>query len=460
MGVAMKNPIGGGGRPAPALRRSFEKFLHVEAASGIVLLIAAIVAMAWANSSWADGYHRLWQLPLTLGVGAVVVTQSLHFWINDGLMTVFFLVVALEIRRELHEGTLASLRAAALPAAAATGGMVVPALIFLALNGEPPLRDGWAIPTATDIAFAMGVLALLGRRVPMALRILLLALAIIDDVGAILVIALFYSAGITLPGLLVAAAGIALVLAFQRFGLRTAWPYVIPAGVIWFGMLKAGFHPSIAGVVCGLLTPATHAFATDHPLSRVTAAVDRFRERVRAGGAGPGSLLPPFRELRDAQLGLLSPAVRVQDALHPWVAFGIMPLFALANAGVTLGGDGDAAGGPWTLYAGIGAGLVLGKPVGVIAACALAVRLGWCTLPSGVDWRGIGLIAWLSGIGFTMSLFIANLAFTGDALAQATLAVLVGSTMAGVAGLAYGYAKLPHPTPPDDAGAVPNGRPS
>lgn len=435
------------GETAPAaawLFKPLEKFLHVEASSGIVLLIAATFAMLWANSAWSETYHRLWQMPLTLGVGALVVNQTLHFWINDGLMTIFFLVVGLEIRRELYEGTLASARVAALPAAAAVGGIVVPALIFVALNRDAALRVGWAIPTATDIAFAVGVLALLGKRVPMSLRILLLALAIIDDIAAILVIALFYSDGLAPVGLVVAAVGIGLVFVFQRLGLRTAWPYVVPGAVIWFGMLHAGVHPSISGVLCGLLTPVTHAFATENPLGRAAIALEKFTERMRLGRDDPESLLPPFRELRDAQLGMLSPVVRVQAALHGWVAFGVMPLFALANAGVTLASGVESSGGAWTLYAGIIGGLVIGKPVGVMLATALAVRLGWCSLPDGVGWRGVALVALLAGIGFTMSIFIANLAFpSGERLAQATLAVLIASTAAGILGLVFGRLVLP-----------------
>lgn len=426
------------------LLKPFERFLHVEASSGIALLGAAVVALVWANSPWSDSYHRLWQMPVTLGAGALVVTQSLHFWINDGLMTIFFLVVGLEIRRELHEGALSDARAVALPAAAAFGGIVVPAAIYLALNQDPALRAGWAVPTATDIAFAVGVLALLGKRVPMALRILLLALAIIDDISAIVIIALFYSKGIEPLALLVTAGGIGLVFVFQRLGLRTAWPYVVPGAVIWFGTLQAGVHPSISGVLCGLLTPVTPAFATENPLGRAAIALEKFSDRFRGGRHDPQSLLPPFRELRDAQLGMLSPVVRVQAALHPWVAFGIMPLFALANAGVPLSGGAVWGEGAWTLYAGIVGGLVLGKPLGVMLATWLAVRMGWCVLPAGVGWRGIALVACLAGIGFTMSIFIANLAFpAGDRLTQATLAVLVASTLAGIVGLLFGRLMLP-----------------
>jgi NhaA family Na+:H+ antiporter len=240
---------------AERVLRPIERFVRVEASSGILLLFAAVVALVWANSPWGASYEHLWHTPITLGIGPWVSDQSLHFWINDGLMTVFFLVVGLEIRREIHEGELSELKRAALPIAAALGGMAVPAILYLLLNGDPRTKSGWGIPMATDIAFAVGVLALLGKRIPPALRVLLLALAIIDDIGAIIVIAVFYSAGIDWSGFLVAGTGIVLVGLLQALGIRRATLYVPAGAVLWFGILKAGVHPTIAGVVLGLLTP-------------------------------------------------------------------------------------------------------------------------------------------------------------------------------------------------------------
>ncbi|HWU52675.1 MAG TPA: Na+/H+ antiporter NhaA, partial [Tahibacter sp.] len=232
-----------------------ERFLHIEAVSGIVLVMAAAVALIWANSPVADSYDALWHTPLSIGLGGHVFSQSLHFWINDALMTVFFLVVGMEIRREMHEGALSDLRQAALPVAAAVGGVIAPALIYVALNDTSDRLRGWAVPTATDIAFAVGVLALLGRSIPGGVRVFLLALAIIDDIVAILIIALFYSGGLDYSGFAIAALGIALVLGLQRIGVGAAFAYVFPGALLWAGLLQAGVHPTLAGVVLGLLTP-------------------------------------------------------------------------------------------------------------------------------------------------------------------------------------------------------------
>ncbi|MET0281405.1 MAG: Na+/H+ antiporter NhaA [Steroidobacteraceae bacterium] len=380
------------------------RFLHVEAASGVVLLGVAALALLWANSPLAGGYHALWHLPLSIGAGTALYTQSLHFWINDGLMTFFFLVVGMEIRREMHEGALAGIRQALLPLLAAAGGVLVPALIYLALNVDPARQAGWAVPTATDIAFAVGALALLGRSIPPNVRVFLLALAIIDDIAAVLIIAFVYSAGLDYSGFLIVAAGVALAIGMQRIGIGSAWAYVLPGLVVWIGMLTTGAHPTLAGVLLGLMTP------------------------VR-----------PFRPLGGKEADAEPPAVRIPAALHPWVAFGVMPLFALANAGVSFGGvDFSAHGSLWVMV-GVVAALVIGKPVGVIGCSWLAVKLGWCRLPAGVTWSSLVLVGLLAGIGFTMSIFVAMLAFTDETLlGAAKLGVLLGSTVAGVLGLAWG----------------------
>jgi NhaA family Na+:H+ antiporter len=391
--------------PARVVLEPIERFLHIESASGFVLIAAAIVALVWANSPWWNTYNELWHSPLTLGIGPWLSTQSLHFWINEGLMTIFFLVVGLEVRREIHEGALSTWRQAALPAVAALGGVVTPALLYLALNHtDPALRVGWAIPTATDIAFAVGILTLLGSRVPAPLRAMLLALAIIDDIAAIVIIALFYSAGVSAAALALAAGGVALAFVFQWLGIRSAWLYVIPGFVTWFAMLKAGVHPAIAGVVMGLITPVAERYAPE-----------------------PEQGVPPS-----------SPARQVETALHPWVAYGIMPLFAFANAGVNLSGmsfDHSFL----AIAGGVVVGLVIGKPVGVVAATAVAVKLRLCDLPAGVDRRSIIVLGCLAGIGFTMSIFIAGLSFANESsLAAAKFGVLVASTLAAVAGLVLG----------------------
>ena len=385
------------------------RFLSVEALSGVVLLAAAALALGWANSPLADGYVALWHLELGLGVARYLPAHDLHFWVNDGLMTLFFLVVGLEIRRELHDGALSDPRVATLPILAAVGGVIVPALVYVLVNPDPVARRGWAIPTATDIAFAVGVLSLIPR-VPQALRMLLLTLAIIDDIAAILVIAFFYSGGIAVAGLALVAAGIVLVLILQWLGVRSPLAYVLPGIIVWYGMLAAGAHPTLAGVILGLLTPATATFGR--------------MQRAPAGAA--------------------SPVERVEALLHPYVAFGIMPLFALANAGVSLGGLNLSAGAPLTVGAGIVLGLVAGKPLGILLASLLAVKSGVCVLPGGVRWMHMLLLGLLGGIGFTMSIFISNLAFAdAELLAAAKFAVLVASALAASAGWVLGRVQAP-----------------
>jgi NhaA family Na+:H+ antiporter len=419
---------------------TLERFLHVEAVSGVILLLAAAAALAWANSPWADSYDAVWQTPITFGIGTLVTTQTLHFWINDGLMTIFFLVVGMEIRREIHEGALSNLRQAALPIGAAVGGVAIPALIYLAFNTDGTRQHGWAVPTATDIAFAVGVLALLSRGIPGNVRIFLLALAIIDDVIAVLIIALFYSGGLEFGGLAVSLAGIVMVVAMQRMGIGSAWSYVVPGAVVWAGLLVTGAHPTLAGVVLGLLTPVFSTPSRHHPVEQLSRATDELK--LRADRQDAGLLAGPLREVRQAQREVLPPVVRVQSALHPWVAYGVMPIFALANAGVAVGSiDLDANGASWVLI-GIAMALVLGKPLGIVTTSWVLVKLGWCRLPDGVSWSGIVLVGLLAGVGFTMSIFIAMLAFDDPALlGAAKLGVLIGSVVAATLGLAWGYAQ-------------------
>lgn len=430
-----------------------ERFLHIEAVSGIALVAAAALALAWANSPWAQSYHDLWHAPVTFGIGSFAVSQSLHFWINDGLMTIFFLVVGMEIRREMHEGALADLRSAGLPIVAALGGVLAPAAIYLALNGAPIQRDGWAVPTATDIAFAVGVLALLGRAVPANVRILLLALAIIDDIVAILIIALFYSGGLDYSGLLIAGLGLVLVVGLQLAGIGSAYAYVLPGAVLWIGLLRTGAHPTLAGVVLGMMTPVLAPRGNEPPLNAAVRALDDVRRAAAEQGHGAvEKIMAPLRRLRLAQRDLTPPVTRVQMALHPWVAFGIMPLFALANAGVSLDGVDFARADAMAVMTGVALALVLGKPAGVLLFSWAAVRLGWCVLPAGVSWSGVTLVGLLAGIGFTMSIFIATLAFTDPALlGAAKLGVLTASIVAACLGLAWGFVRMRRPMPPPRA---------
>jgi NhaA family Na+:H+ antiporter len=424
---------------------TLRQFLHVEALSGVVLLITAAVALIWANSSYANSYEALWHTPVSIGFGEIAFSKSLHFLINDGLMTVFFLVVGMEIRRELHEGALSRIDQAALPVIAAVGGVIVPAAIYLSFNADAVHGRGWAVPTATDIAFAAGVLALLGRSIPANLKVFLLALAVIDDVIAVLIIAFFYTGGFQATGFAVAFVGSLMVMALQRIGAGSAFTYVLPGFVVWIGFLKAGVHPSLAGVVLGLMTPASPMPTRQHPLELIATLAEELRRSVSLSAKDTRRLAQPLRKLRVAQREILPPVVRVQTALHPWVAYGIVPLFALANAGVQLEGAYVSAGSAQFVLLGVGLALAIGKPIGVIAATWLMVLLGWCRLPPGVSWGGVCLVGLLAGIGFTMSIFIALLAFADEGLIRtAKLGVLLGSLAAAVLGLIWGTIYVRH----------------
>jgi NhaA family Na+:H+ antiporter len=431
------------------MARPVEQFLRTEAAAGGVLLAVALLALGWANSPWADAYHAIWSTPFGIELGDLAFTRPLSFWIGDVLMTLFFFVVGLEIRREIARGELSDRRRAALPVAAALGGMVVPAMIFAIANVGRATSVGWGVPMATDIAFAVGVLAVLGKRVPPALRILLLALAVIDDVGAILVIGVFYSHALALGGLLVAVLGIVIVLGMQRFGVRAPSIYVLPGAVIWWGIQAAGIHPTVAGVVLGLMTPARAWFTRDAFVDVVSRVADDVRETEPATEAG--DLVGHLDSLDAARREVVAPIDQLQRLLHRWVAFVVMPLFAFANAGVTLGSvsiDADAI----RVLAGIALGLVVGKPVGIVLGAWLATRLGVAALPAGVSWRGVLVVGLVGGIGFTMSLFVAELAFDDALLEVAKLGIVTASAAAGVIGLGAGALLLARRVPsPDEA---------
>ncbi len=424
-----------------------ERFMHIEAASGLVLIIAAAVALIWANSAFADSYESLWHTPIRLGFGQWVFEEDLHFWINDFLMAIFFFVVGLEIKREIVEGALSDIRRAALPIAAAVGGMVVPAGIYLALNAGGPAGNAWGIPMATDIAFAVGVLTLLGSRVPPALRVLLLALAIIDDIGAILVIAIFYSSGIQIDALAIVGIGVLGILVFTSMGVRPGMLWALPFILVWSGVLQFGVHPTIAGVMVGLMVPVKSWFSRDRFLNVARSALDDFQQRASAAEADERELIEPLNLLAQARREALSPAKRIESSLHPWVAFIIMPLFALANAGVNLGGLSLSQPGAMSAVLGISLGLVVGKTFGIFAFSWASVKLGLSMLPPGVTWSGIGVLGAAGGIGFTMAIFISELAFSGSPLLGAgKLAVLLGTGVSATMALAGGWLFL---KPPD-----------
>jgi Na+:H+ antiporter, NhaA family len=413
-------------RPPLRLPAPLREYLREEAAGGIVLMAAAALALGWANSPWRAAYDALWQTPLAVQLGRFAIQADLRHWVSDGLMTLFFLVVGLEIKRELVAGELRTWRRAALPVVAAAGGMAVPALIYAAANAGRPGAPGWGVPMATDIAFALGVLALLGSRVPAALKVFLLTLAVVDDLGSIAVVALFYSRGVDLGALAVAAGLLVLVAVLVR--ARVWWlPLHVGLGAaLWLTLWHSGVSPALAGVAMGLLTPA-----------RPTAPPGVARDR---GGALAGELAadphpPRLREMLREARGTVPLAERLAHDLHPASAFLVVPLFALANAGVSLEGGGLAAPGAGAVLGGVLAGRVLGKLAGIGAAAWLAVRLGLAVRPHATSWPQLAGVATVAGIGFTVPLFVADLAFPdGRFQAPVKLGLLLASVVAGTAG--------------------------
>jgi len=425
-------------RREPPIRRfvrPFARFIEVETSGGVVLAVCTLVALLAANSPWGERYSAFWEVPISLSIGDFALKHTLREWINDGLMTIFFFVVGLEIKREMIGGELRDPRKAALPIVAAAGGMVVPAATYLLLQAGRPGESGWGIPMATDIAFVVGILALLGPRVPAGLKILLLTLAIVDDIGAVLVIALFYTDHISLTALVWAAAGFVGVSAMSRAGVRQVPIYVVLGIGIWLAFLESGVHPTVAGVLLGLMTPAV-AWVGDRDLfEALSDAMEKLfgddedesaesKRRKKLGG------------LSKVAHEAVSPLSRLEHALHHWVALAIMPLFALANAGVRL--EPSALGDPvaWAVTA----GLVLGKPSGILAFSAAAIWLGVARLPAGVDWRIMFGAGCLAGVGFTMSLFIAGLALPEELLDAGKVGILVGSMASAAAG--YGLLRF------------------
>ncbi len=423
--------------PIVRLIRPFHEFAARETSGGILLLLCTVVALAWANSPWAHGYTALWHTPVTVGIGGFVLGYDLHFWVNDALMAVFFFVVGLEIKRELLVGELAQPRQAALPIVAAAGGVIVPALIYTVLNAGGPGSAGWGIPMATDIAFVIGVMALLGDRVPLSLKVFLTALAIVDDIAAVLVIALFYTAQIDGVALSVAAVCVAVLLLINRLGARHPLPYAVLGCILWVAVLQSGVHATIAGVVLAMTIPSRTILAPGQFLSHSRAVLEHFERAAQSTTVvmKDEELQSAIEALGDSCEKVQPPLHRLEHALHPWVTFLIMPVFALANAGVAFEGRAENLTEPVML--GVMLGLLLGKPIGITLAAWLAVRTKLASLPAGLTWSHIHGAGWLGGIGFTMSLFVAGLAFRDERLlAISKVGVLAGSTLAGIAGSA------------------------
>ncbi len=378
------------GRVGKALPPFGVDFVNVEALSGIVVLLAAVLALVWANVD-AASYLSVWHHHLDLSFGPFDLDLSRAHWVTDGLMTLFFFVVGLEIKREVVRGELRDRRTAALPVIAAIGGMVVPAALFLAVNAGEPTAKGWAIPMATDIAFAIGVLAILGSRVPRSLKLFLLTLAIVDDIGAIVVIALFYSNGIAFGWLAAAVGVVASIVLMQRLRVGSPWAYVVPAFALWLFVDQSGVHATIAGVVLGLLTPAR-----------------------------------PF--------GGKQVIEGLEHRLHPWSSFAVVPLFALANAGIVIDSDSISRAASSSVALGVVLGLVIGKPVGITLATWIGTRLRIGQLPDGIGWRHVAGAGAVAGIGFTVALFVDDLAFAGPTFDDAVLGILAGSLVSGIIG--------------------------
>jgi Na+/H+ antiporter NhaA len=413
---------------------AFREFLDTEAGGAVVLLTATLVALAWANSPWAASYHGLWSTPLSLSLGELRLSLDLAHWVNDGLMTLFFLVIGLEVRREFDRGELRERRRAALPLIAGLGGMVVPAALFLALNPGGEAARGWAMVMATDTAFALGILALAGRRCPVRLRIFLLTLVVVDDVGAISIIALAYSSSVVPGWLLLAALALVAMALLRRRGVESAAPYWLLGIAAWLWTLLGGVHPTVAGVAVGLSTSAYPPRRVD--LQRASGLVRAFREQPSAALASEAA-----RRITRS----LSPNERLQHALHPWTSFVVVPLFALANAGIALGDGVLARAFASPLVSGVVAGLVVGKPVGITLGAWLATRRALGGVPLAVPWPSLVATSSVAGLGFTVSLLIAKLSYSGALLEEAKVGILGASIGAALFGslLLQGLSRVP-----------------
>lgn len=415
--------------------RPVARFIKTEQLSSVILLLATVAALIWANSPFDDEYFEFLDTELGFDAGLFGVHLTLEKWVNDGLMAIFFFVIGLEIKREVIHGELRERRKAALPMMAALGGMIVPALVFFAFNGTGEDGRGWGIPLATDIAFALGVLGLLGRSLPAELRIFLLALAVVDDIGSILVIAVFYTGSVDLQALGWGALLLGIIVAANRFGVRTIGLYVVLGVLFWVALEKSGIHATIAGVILGLLTPAhTHYSpagfrpAMESLARRYEAAAERHDEAETTA---------TLAEIDDLVEGSESALERLERQVHPWSSYLILPLFALANAGIVLSGGALSEAFSSSVTLGVIAGLLVGKTVGVTAFSYIAVKSGLAVLPRGVTWNHIIGTAILAGIGFTVSIFIAHLAY-GQALSdEAKIGVLFASIIAGVGGYLF-----------------------
>lgn len=414
--------------PIDRLTEPFERFMHVEAAGGVVLLVCALIALTLANSPFAEGYLAIWKIELGVTIADIEFRHSLKHWINDGLMAIFFFVIGLEVKRELTLGELRDPQRAALPVFAALGGMAIPAAIYLALQAGEPGARGWGIPMATDIAFVVGSMAILGRRVPHGLRVMVLSLAIADDIGAILVIAIGYTESLNMTALALGFVGIAAIFLLSRLGTRRLLVYALMGFLVWLAFHESGVHATIAGVILGLMTPARSYVG--HGV--IGEALTRIEEMLEGTGLEKArDRAVTVHRVRRATRETISPLEYLENALHPWVGFVIMPLFALANAGVPF--QLSDFGNPVAVA--VMAGLIVGKPIGIASLSWLAIQLRVARMPEGVSWRLLVGGGALAGIGFTMALFIADLALAGELLDAAKVGVLAASVISAVIGM-------------------------
>ena len=433
-------------QPIERLASPFVGFAKLEASGGILLFLCTVLALVWANSPWWESYHHFWDQPMTVGFGRILIAETRHFWIDDGLMAIFFFLVGLEIKREVLIGELSSLKRAAFPLVAAVGGSTVPALLYLLLNQSSGAQRGWGIPMATDIAFALGLLSLFGNRVPIGLKVFLTALAIVDDLGAVLVIAIFYTSQIRWVGLVAAALCLGAIALAGRLGIRSAGVYVLLALGVWAAVFASGIHATVAGVLVAFLVPVRAQRVPERFLEVAQKRLEELRGAAltRESMVGDRTQLDAITDLHEAAGDMRPPALALEAELHPTVSFLVLPLFALFNAGVTIDLPTFRSGLSHPVGLGVVVGLVLGKQIGVTLFSWLAVRSGRSTLPRGVTWPVLYGTACLAGIGFTMSLFISDLAFTDEALiGLAKVGILCASLIAAIWGTLVLARRLP-----------------
>lgn len=420
-----------------------DEFIHRQTTSGVLLMLCAITALYLANSHWNEAYHHLLELPFTIGVEGFQLSKSLHHWINDGLMALFFFVVGLELKREILVGELADPKQAMLPIIAAIGGMVVPVLIYIMINPEGSALNGWGIPMATDIAFALGTLALLGKRVPKNLLTFLVALAIVDDLGAVMVIALFYTETINSPALITAAAMLVLLMTLNLGGVRRSLPYILLGIILWVAMLKSGIHATLAGIFLAFTIPMRPKYDPSCLLTDINNMVEKIKQAYQRDGniIKNDELRSQVRALGEGVQLVQAPAQIMEHKMHLPSAYFIIPIFSLANAGIPIDWASIGSIVIHPVSIGVAAGLVIGKLLGIAGFSWLAVKVGLTSLPQGLNFKHIIGVALMGGIGFTMSIFIAELGFAhspGDLL-MAKTGILLASLVAGILGFLWLY---------------------